>query len=106
MQHNQTTMSPQTSDVVAKSWSAERTNIRRIAQHLCPQERERTFIVRCPLGLNLFRSFYITQRTAKEMLKQKSGCVVGITAALADWPIACENGLGSMLAMGSFNAAT
>src|SRR5271163_2933645 len=30
---------------------------------------------------NLLGFFYITQRAVKEMLKQKSGCVVSITAA-------------------------
>src|SRR6202161_447706 len=44
---------------------------------------------------NLLGFFYITQRTVKEMLKQKAGCVVSITAALADRPIARENGSDS-----------
>ena len=44
------------------------------------------------ISTNLLGFFYITQRTVKEMLKQKSGCVVSITAALADRPIAGENG--------------
>jgi NAD(P)-dependent dehydrogenase (short-subunit alcohol dehydrogenase family) len=46
------------------------------------------------VSTNLLGFFYITQRTVKEMLKQKSGCVVSITAALADRPIAGENGFG------------
>ena len=41
-----------------------------------------------PISNSLFGFFYFTQRTVKEMLKQKSGCVVSITAALADRPIA------------------
>jgi NAD(P)-dependent dehydrogenase (short-subunit alcohol dehydrogenase family) len=40
------------------------------------------------VSTNLLGFFYITQRTVKEMLKQKSGCVVSITAVLADRPIA------------------
>src|SRR5580698_10195813 len=44
------------------------------------------------VSTNLLGFFYVTQRTVKEMLKQKSGCVVSITAALADRPIAGENG--------------
>src|SRR6266853_6090902 len=32
------------------------------------------------VSTNLLGFFYITQRTVKEMLKQKSGCVVSITA--------------------------
>jgi len=38
------------------------------------------------VSTNLLGFFYMTQRTVKEMLKQKSGCVVSITAALADQP--------------------
>jgi len=55
---------------------------------------------------NLLGFFYITQRTVKEMLKQKSGCVVSITAALADRPIAGENGSISMITKGGLNSAT
>ena len=44
------------------------------------------------VSTNLFGFFYITQRTVKEILKQKSGYVVSITAALADRPIAGVNG--------------
>jgi NAD(P)-dependent dehydrogenase (short-subunit alcohol dehydrogenase family) len=50
--------------------------------------------------------FHITQRTVKEMLKQKSGCVVSITAALADRPIAGVNGSISMITKGGLNSAT
>jgi NAD(P)-dependent dehydrogenase (short-subunit alcohol dehydrogenase family) len=42
----------------------------------------------------------------KEMLKQKSGCVVTITAALADRPIAGENGSISMITKGGLNSVT
>ena len=55
---------------------------------------------------NLLGFFYITQRTVKEMLKQKSGCVVSITAALADRPIAGTNGSISMITKGGLNSAT
>jgi NAD(P)-dependent dehydrogenase (short-subunit alcohol dehydrogenase family) len=58
------------------------------------------------VSTNLLGFFYVTQRTVKEMLKQKSGCVVSITAALADRPIAGENGSISMITKGGLNSAT
>jgi NAD(P)-dependent dehydrogenase (short-subunit alcohol dehydrogenase family) len=58
------------------------------------------------VSTNLLGFFYITQRTVKEMLKQKSGCVVSITAALADRPIAGTNGSVSMITKGGLNSAT
>ena len=58
------------------------------------------------VSTNLLGFLYITQRTVKEMLKQKSGCVVSITAALADRPIAGENGSVSMITKGGLNSAT
>jgi NAD(P)-dependent dehydrogenase (short-subunit alcohol dehydrogenase family) len=58
------------------------------------------------VSTNLLGFFYITQGTVKEMLKQKSGCVVSITAALADRPIAGENGSISMITKGGLNSAT
>jgi len=58
------------------------------------------------VSTNLLGFFYITQRTVKEMLKRKSGCVVSITAALADRPIAGENGSISMITKGGLNSAT
>jgi len=58
------------------------------------------------ISTNLLGFFYITQRTVKEMLKQKSGCVVSITAALADRPIAGVNGSISMITKGGLNSAT
>ena len=58
------------------------------------------------VSTNLLGFFYITQRGVKEMLKQKSGCVVSITAALADRPIAGENGSVSMITKGGLNSAT
>jgi NAD(P)-dependent dehydrogenase (short-subunit alcohol dehydrogenase family) len=58
------------------------------------------------VSVNLLGFFYITQLTVKEMLKQKSGCVVSITAALADRPIAGVNGSVSMITKGGLNSAT
>jgi NAD(P)-dependent dehydrogenase (short-subunit alcohol dehydrogenase family) len=58
------------------------------------------------VSTNLLGFFYITQRTVKEMLKQKSGCIVTITAALADRPIAGVNGSISMITKGGLNSAT
>ena len=58
------------------------------------------------VSTNLLGFFYITQRAVKEMLKQKSGCVVTITAALADRPIAGTNGSISMITKGGLNSAT
>src|SRR5580658_6520077 len=58
------------------------------------------------VSTNLLGFLYITQRTVKEMLKQKSGCVVSISAALADRPIAGEYGSVSMMTKGGLNAAT
>ncbi|MFY9740443.1 MAG: SDR family oxidoreductase [Candidatus Sulfotelmatobacter sp.] len=58
------------------------------------------------VSTNLLGFFYITQHTLKEMLKQKSGCVVSITAALADRPIAGVNGSISMITKGGLNSAT
>jgi NAD(P)-dependent dehydrogenase (short-subunit alcohol dehydrogenase family) len=57
------------------------------------------------VSTNLRGFFSMTQRTVKEMLGQKSGCVVTITAALADRPIAGENGSISMMTKGGLNAA-
>ena len=58
------------------------------------------------ISINLLGFLYMTQRTVKQMLKQKSGCVVSITAALADRPIAGENGSVSMITKGGLSAAT
>jgi NAD(P)-dependent dehydrogenase (short-subunit alcohol dehydrogenase family) len=58
------------------------------------------------MSTNLLGFFYITQRSVKEMLKQKSGCIVSITAALADRPIAGTNGAISMITKGGLNSAT
>jgi NAD(P)-dependent dehydrogenase (short-subunit alcohol dehydrogenase family) len=58
------------------------------------------------VSTNLLGFFYITQLAVKEMVKQKSGCVVSITAALADRPIAGVNGSVSMITKGGLNSAT
>src|SRR5580658_1518426 len=58
------------------------------------------------VSTNLLGFLYITQRAVREMLKQKSGCVVSISAALADRPIAGEYGSVSMITKGGLNAAT
>ena len=58
------------------------------------------------VSTNLLGFFYITQRAVKEMLKRSSGCVVTITAALADRPIAGEYGSMSMITKGGLNSAT
>jgi NAD(P)-dependent dehydrogenase (short-subunit alcohol dehydrogenase family) len=57
------------------------------------------------VSTNLLGFFYITQRAVKEMLKQQSGCVVSITAALADRPIAGQNASVSMITKGGLNSA-
>jgi NAD(P)-dependent dehydrogenase (short-subunit alcohol dehydrogenase family) len=58
------------------------------------------------VSTNLRGFFYMTQHVVKQMLRQKSGCVVTITAALADRPIAGENGSISMMTKGGLNSAT
>jgi NAD(P)-dependent dehydrogenase (short-subunit alcohol dehydrogenase family) len=58
------------------------------------------------VSTNLLGFFYFTQGCVGQMLKQKSGCVVTITAALAGRPIAGENGSISMMTKGGLNAAT
>jgi NAD(P)-dependent dehydrogenase (short-subunit alcohol dehydrogenase family) len=58
------------------------------------------------VSTNLLGFFCITQLTVKEMLKQKTGWVVSITAALADRPISGVNGSISMITKGGLNAAT
>jgi NAD(P)-dependent dehydrogenase (short-subunit alcohol dehydrogenase family) len=55
---------------------------------------------------NLLGFLYITQLTMKQMLKQKSGNVVTITAALADQPVAGINASVSMITKGGLNTAT
>jgi NAD(P)-dependent dehydrogenase (short-subunit alcohol dehydrogenase family) len=57
------------------------------------------------VSTNLLGFFHITQHAVREMLKQKSGCVVSITAALADRPIGGTNGSVSMITKGGLNSA-
>ena len=56
------------------------------------------------VSTNLLGFIYITQLTVKQMLKQKSGSVVSITAALADQPIAGINASVSMITKGGLNS--
>ena len=56
------------------------------------------------VSTNLLGFFYITQLTVKQMLKQKSGSVVSITAALADQPILGINGSVPMITKGGLNS--
>ena len=55
------------------------------------------------VSVNLLGFLYITQLAVTQMLKQKSGNVVSITAALADQPIAGVNGSVSMITKGGLN---
>jgi NAD(P)-dependent dehydrogenase (short-subunit alcohol dehydrogenase family) len=57
------------------------------------------------VSTNLLGFLYITQLTVKQMLKQKSGSVVSITAALADQPIAGIGGSVPMITKGGLNSA-
>ncbi len=55
------------------------------------------------VSVNLLGFIYITQLAVKQMLKQKSGCVVSITASLADNPNAGVDASVSMLTKGGLN---
>ena len=55
------------------------------------------------VSTNLLGFIYITQLSVKQMLRQKSGNVVSITAALADNPIAGVNASVSMITKGGLN---
>jgi NAD(P)-dependent dehydrogenase (short-subunit alcohol dehydrogenase family) len=57
-------------------------------------------------SINLLGFLYMTQLTVKQMLKQKSGNVVSITASLADQPVASINALVSMITKGGLNTVT
>ena len=54
---------------------------------------------------NLLGFLFITQLTVKQMLKQGSGSVISISAALADNPIVGITGSVSMITKGGLNAA-
>jgi NAD(P)-dependent dehydrogenase (short-subunit alcohol dehydrogenase family) len=56
------------------------------------------------ISTNLLGFLYITQLAVKQMLKQKSGSVVSITAALADQPILGVNGSVPMITKGGLNS--
>src|ERR1700688_1481847 len=56
------------------------------------------------VSTNLLGFLYITQLAVKQMLKQKSGSVVSVSAALADRPIAGVDGSVSMITKGGLNA--
>ncbi len=58
------------------------------------------------VSTNLLGFIYMTQLTVKQMLKQKSGNVVSITASLADQPIAGINASISMITKGGLNTVT
>lgn len=55
------------------------------------------------VSVNLLGFVYITQLAVKQMLQQKSGNVVSITAALADQPVAGINASVSMMTKGGLN---
>jgi len=56
------------------------------------------------VSTNLLGFLYITQLAVQQMLKQKSGAVVSITAALADQPIAGVTAAVPMITKGGLNA--
>ena len=58
------------------------------------------------VSTNLLGFLYITQCCVTQMLKQKSGNVVTITAALADQPVAGINASVSMITKGGLNTVT
>jgi len=56
------------------------------------------------VSTNLLGFLYITQLAVKQMLMQKSGSVISITAALADQPILGVNGSVPMITKGGLNS--
>jgi NAD(P)-dependent dehydrogenase (short-subunit alcohol dehydrogenase family) len=58
------------------------------------------------VATNLLGFLYITQFTVKQMLKQKSGSVVTISASLVDQPFVDEKASVSMMTKGGLNALT
>ena len=58
------------------------------------------------VSTNLLGFFYTTQLAVQQMLKQKSGNVVTITASSADQPIAGNDGSVSMITKGGLNSVT
>jgi len=58
------------------------------------------------VSTNILGFVYMTQLAVKQMLSQKSGNVVTITASLADQPIAGRGGSVSMITKGGLNTVT
>ena len=58
------------------------------------------------VAINLLGFLNITQLAVKQMLTQQSGCVISISAALADNPIAGVNASVSMITKGGLNTVT
>ena len=58
------------------------------------------------VSTNLLGFLYITQLSVKQMLKQKSGNVVSITAELVDQPVASIKASVSMMTKGGLNTVT
>jgi NAD(P)-dependent dehydrogenase (short-subunit alcohol dehydrogenase family) len=58
------------------------------------------------VSTNLLGFLYMTQLAVKQMLRQKSGSVVTITATLVDQPFAGEKASVSMITKGGLNAVT
>ena len=58
------------------------------------------------VSTNLLGFLYMTQLAVKQMLKQKSGSVVTISASLVDQPFAGEKASVSMITKGGLNAVT
>lgn len=58
------------------------------------------------VSVNLFGFLYITQLAVMQMLKQKSGNVVTVTAALADQPVVGVNASVAMITKGGLNTVT
>jgi NAD(P)-dependent dehydrogenase (short-subunit alcohol dehydrogenase family) len=55
------------------------------------------------VSVNLLGFLHMTQLVVQQMLKQQSGCVISISAALADNPIAGVNSSVSMITKGGLN---
>lgn len=58
------------------------------------------------MSINLLGFLYMTRAAVRQMLKQGSGCVITITAALADNLIAGVNASVSMITKGGLNTIT
>jgi len=58
------------------------------------------------VSVNLLGFLHMTQLVVKQMLRQPAGCVISISAALADNPIAGVNGSVSMITKGGLNTIT